>query len=303
MKLIQLRIFLYFFVFCTSYSCAQEKKDSLLLDSIPKFEYDSTNVLKINWKEINKAVAICETYAPRKSEINDSKITILKLNPKYLDFELLMGTEHYKKSLSAPDWADSFDLNIVINAGMYDLSKKMYSKGFLKDENHTNRADIHPNYKTTIAFNPKDSSDNRFTVCDLDCDSFTSVQKRYHCLAQGLRMLDCNGGPIGWNKRRQFCSQLICTIDDQGFMYLIFVRSPYLHNEMIAYMQQMKLNLYNAIYLEGGPQTSLYVDIPTGNNERFHLEKIGSYVSETYATDKNDYFWKLPNVIGMKLKN
>jgi hypothetical protein len=172
----------------------------------------------------------------------------------------------------------------------------------LKGEKHTNRADIHPNYKTMIAFNPKDSLENPFTVCDLDCDSFASVKNKYNCLAQGLRMLDCNSEPIGWNKRKQYCSQLITTIDDLGNVYLIFVRSPYLHNEMIAYMREMKLNLYNAIYMEGGPQTSLYVDIQKDGKELFHMEKIGSYVSETYPNDKNDHFWKLPNVIGMKVK-
>jgi hypothetical protein len=277
-------------------ACSQEqKKDSII-------QKDSLKPLEIRWQNIIPGLDFCETMAPRKSDINDSKISIIKLNPDHFDFHLLMATEHYKKPLNAKDWADSFDLNIVINAGMYDLSRKMYSKGFLKGEKHTNKAELHPNYKTVIAFNPKDTLTKPFTVCDLECDSFLTLKNKYHCLAQGLRMLDCNAEPIGWNKRKQYCSQLITTIDDLGNVYLIFVRSPYLHNEMIAYMREMKLNLYNAIYMEGGPQTSLYVDIRKDGKELFHLEKIGSYVSETYATDKNDYFWKLPNVIGMKVK-
>ena len=290
------KIILFLTIFYSLSACSQEQvKDSIV-------QKDSIKPLEIKWQNIIPGLDFCETMAPRKSEINDSKITILKLNPKFFDFHLLMATEQTKKPLDAKEWADSFDLDIVINAGMYDLTKKMYSKGFLKGEKHTNRADIHPNYKTMIAFNPKDSLEKSFTVCDLDCDSFASVKNKYNCLAQGLRMLDCNSEPIGWNKRKQYCSQLITTIDDLGNVYLIFVRSPYLHNEMIAYMREMKLNLYNAIYMEGGPQTSLYVDIQKDGKELFHLEKIGSYVSETYPNDKNDHFWKLPNVIGMKVK-
>ncbi|MFN5416525.1 MAG: phosphodiester glycosidase family protein [Flavobacteriia bacterium] len=290
------KIILFLTLFYSLSACSQEPaKDSIV-------QKDSIKPLEIKWQNIIPGLEFCETMAPRKSEINDSKITILKLNPKFFDFHLLMATEQTKKPLDAKEWADSFDLDIVINAGMYDLTKKMYSKGFLKGEKHTNRADIHPNYKTMIAFNPKDSLENPFTVCDLDCDSFASVKNKYNCLAQGLRMLDCNSEPIGWNKRKQYCSQLITTIDDLGNVYLIFVRSPYLHNEMIAYMREMKLNLYNAIYMEGGPQTSLYVDIQKDGKELFHMEKIGSYVSETYPNDKNDHFWKLPNVIGMKVK-
>lgn len=278
-------------------ACSQEP----VSDSIVK--KDSIKPLEIKWQNIIPGLDFCETRAPRKSEINDSKITLLKINPRYFDFHLLMATEQTKKPLDAKEWADSFGLNIVINAGMYDLNRKMYSKGFLKSHSHANNSQRLPNYKSLIAFNPTDSLERKFTVCDLECDSFQNVQKKYTCLAQGLRMLDCNSEPIGWNKRKQYCSQLITTIDDLGNMYLIFVRSPYLHNEMIAYMKQMKLNLYNAIYMEGGPQTSLYVDIQKNGQPMFHLEKIGSYVSETYPNDLNDHFWKLPNVIGLKLKN
>lgn len=283
-----------FFTF-SFFACSQQK------DTVQK-EVDSIKPLELNWQNIVPGLDFCETYAPRKSDINDSKITLLKIKPEYFDFKLLMATEHYKKSLDAKEWADSFKMNIVFNAGMYDLSRKLYSKGLLIGEKHANKPELFPNYKSLIAFNPKDSTERKFTICDLECDSFRTVSSKYACLAQGLRMLDCNGDPIGWNKRKQYCSQLISTIDDVGNLYLIFVRSPYLHNEMIAYMREMKLNLYNAIYMEGGPQTSLYVDIQKNGTPLFHLEKIGSYVSETYPNDKNDHFWKLPNVIGLKLK-
>lgn len=260
------------------------------------------NPLEIKWQNIIPGLDFCETMAPRKSKINDSKITILKLNPEFFDFHLMMATEHNVNPLNAKEWADSFDLDIVLNAGMYDLNNHIRSKGFLKNEKHTNNTERLPNYNSVIAFKPKNKLDKRFTICDLECDSFSTVQKRFHCLAQGLRMLDCNSEPIAWNKRKQYCSQLITTIDDLGNVYLIFVRSPYLHNEMISYMKQMKLNLYNAIYMEGGPQTSLYVDIKKDGKQLFHLEKIGSYVSDTYPNDNNNHYWKLPNVIGMKLK-
>jgi hypothetical protein len=285
-----------------TFYCVSFKFNSQVIDSNIFSIKTATKPLELIWNSVIPGLDFCETMAPRKSEINDSKITLFRVNPDYFDFRLLMATEHYNKPLNVKDWADSFDLNIVFNAGMYDLSKKLYSKGFLKGEKHINQEKIHPNYKTMIAFNPKDTLDKKFTISDLECDSFNQIKNKYSCLAQGLRMLDCNSKPIAWNKRKQYCSQLISTIDEFGNVYLIFVRSPYLHNEMIQFMQDMKLNLYNAIYLEGGPQTSLYVNIQKDGKEIFHLEKIGSYVSETYATDKNDYFWKLPNVIGLKNK-
>jgi hypothetical protein len=57
------------------------------------------------------------------------------------------------------------------------------------------------------------------------------------------------------------------------------------------------MKLINAIYMEGGPETSLFVNV--GETQ---IEKVGSYVSQTYENDANDHFWKLPNVIGIRLK-
>jgi len=51
------------------------------------------------------------------------------------------------------------------------------------------------------------------------------------------------------------------------------------------------------VYLEGGPEASLYI-----NSGDTIIPKIGSYVSKTYARDDNDHFWKVPNVIGIVKK-
>ncbi|MEZ4889720.1 MAG: phosphodiester glycosidase family protein [Crocinitomicaceae bacterium] len=90
---------------------------------------------------------------------------------------------------------------------------------------------------------------------------------------------------------------LIVAKDDYQQIYFVFTRSPYSQNEMIRFMTQLERPLRNAIYMEGGPQTSLYVDTET---ER--IEKLGSYVSNTYPITTNAEFWKLPNVIGIKRK-
>ncbi len=89
----------------------------------------------------------------------------------------------------------------------------------------------------------------------------------------------------------------LIAMDLEGNTYFIFCRSPYTHNEMIVFLQQFPFKLVNAIYLEGGPETSLYVNV----NGRI-IEKNGSYISNSFPYDTNERFWKLPNVIGVKLK-
>jgi hypothetical protein len=66
---------------------------------------------------------------------------------------------------------------------------------------------------------------------------------------------------------------------------------------MIDFMKQMPRGLHDAIYLEGGPEASLYIHV----NEH-HIEKVGSWVSDTWETDDNKHFWPLPNIIGIRKK-
>jgi hypothetical protein len=267
--------------------------DSLKVDTVQvvyKPEY--------NWNVLADGLSVCETFAPIRSRINDSKLTIVKINPSKFDFYLLTATEHGKKSRTVVEWADSFDLNIALNAGMYELSNGLINRGYMKNYQHCNNPNFNPAYNSMIALNPVDTLDSRFAILDLKCDSWENVKGEYHCFAQGMRMIDCNGAALGWNKRKQSCSMLVAATDPYGNIYYIYSRSPYTHNEMISFLVGMPFELSNAIYLEGGPETSLYIKV--GDTV---IEKFGSYVSETYPNDDNDHFWALPNVIGMKLKN
>jgi hypothetical protein len=268
-----------FFSFLVSCSAQTRAKDSL------------------TWTSIYEGVDYCETDGPFKSVVNDSKISILKLNPEKFDFYLLSATEFDNKPRTVVEWADTFDLNIVINAGMYNLSKTLLSKGYLKNYDHVNNPEVHPTYNAVIAFNPKDSLNSKFIIHDLTCSPWDSVKSDYNCYAQGMRMIDCNGKALSWNKKNQSCSMLVAAIDEQGNIYYIFTRSPYSHNEIIQFILSLPFHLKETIYMEGGPETSLYVNI--GNTK---IEKVGSYISNSYPNDKNDHFWKLPNVIGVKVK-
>ena len=249
------------------------------------------------WTKLSEGLFYCERNAPIKSIINDSKISILKFDPKKFDYFLLSATQYNRKSKTVKEWADTFNLNVVINAGMYELSEKLQSKGFLKSHNHYNNPKINPSYNASIAFNPLDTNNVCFNIVDAQCVSFEKTNSDYHCVAQGMRMLDCDGNPLSWEKKKQSCSMLIAAKGKDGFIYFIFCRSPYTHSQMIQFMLDFPFNLTNAIYMEGGPETSLY--IKSGDYE---IEKVGSYVSNTYPTDKNCNYWPLPNVIGLRGK-
>lgn len=289
-------------------SCSQQgdsvtinRPDSLTADTIPITAFynpDYYNRFHNQWVQLESGLEYIEKDAPKKASVGDSRISILKINPEKFKFELLSASQFDSTSLCVNDWAEKFNLHVVINAGMYDLRRQLSSKGLLQNSlEYANNPKLYEGYNMIIAFNPLKENLPEFDIIDLKCTDISVVKRNYASLAQGMRMIDCSGNPMSWNKNLQWCSQLIVAKDQYQSIYFIFTRSPYSHNEMIDFMVNFEEPLLNAIYMEGGPQTSLFIDT---KNDR--IEKLGSYVSKTYATDKNAEFWGLPNVIGIRKK-
>lgn len=276
---------------CSTAAFAQDRTDTLY--KRPKDTMDFV----VKWKQIGKGVQFCETDAPLKSIIGDSKLTMLKIDPKQVEFDLFTASGMDSTSKPVNVWADTMNLNIVFNAGMYDLGKPLISRGLLKSGDHHNQFAFKEGWNVMFAINPTDSLNARDAVVyDMQCTPFAQIENQYSSFAQGIRMLDCSGNPMNW-KKNQSCSMLICAHDDQENLIIIFNRSPFPQNHMIGFMKQFPTPLHNAIYMEGGPETSLYISIGD-----FCLQKVGSYVSGTYTKDTNETFWSLPNVIGIRVK-
>lgn len=264
--------------------------------NISPFKNSSYSKFDDTWVELSKGIFYIEKTAPIHSPINDNKISILKIDPNHADFEFKSATQNDKKMLCVVDYAEKFDYNIVINSGMYDVRSYFKSKGMLvNNTEYANNPNLYPNYNMMICANPTAAGLPNFCVRDLTKHPYNTIKPNFESFAQGLRMIDSEGNPMSWGKRYQTCSQLIVAEDKMGMIYFIFTRSPYTQNAMIDFMVKMKLR--NAVYMEGGPQTSLFVDI-----DDYRIEKLGSYVSNTYATDANSEYWPLPNVIGVRVK-
>ncbi|MFN5910119.1 MAG: phosphodiester glycosidase family protein [Bacteroidota bacterium] len=282
-------LIIYLFSVLLINGCTTDKTSQTPKKTVITKKYDT-------WTLLGKGVEYIEMDAPVKSFLGDSKLSILRLQPELLEFSMYNASQ-YKRKLTVKQWADTFDLNIVLNAGMYELMDGLTHRGFSRNGNHYNNKEFNPDYNSMIAFSPKDPSKRAFDIHDLQCERWDDIKSLYTCYAQGMRMIDCNGESIGWNKRNQSCSMLVAAKDRQGRIWFIFTRSPYPQNEMIRFMKGFKEDLRNAIYLEGGPETSLFVAIG-----EHRIEKVGSYVSDTYPKDTNVDFWPLPNVIGIKIK-
>jgi len=253
-------------------------------------------ISEIHWTNLMDGLQLAELDAPKKSVVNDSKLTILKIDAREFEFEFLTASEHGKHPRTAPDWAKEFSKNIIINAGMYSYNKAQSNKGYLKSRNHLNNPVKASYYNAMMAMHPKDPAKLPFEIIDITCQSWDMVKTQYHSLCQGMRMISCSGEGMAFTKRPdQSCSMILTATDTSGNLYIVFTRSPYTHLDMIAFLLGMPLDIRTTVYLEGGPETSLYVN--TGDTV---ISKYGSYVSNTCDNDDNDHFRKIPNVISLR---
>lgn len=254
---------------------------------------------EIHWTDLMDGLQLAELDAPQKSVVNDSKLTILKIDTRKFEFEFLTASEHDKHPRTAPDWAQEFNMNIIINAGMYNYNKTQSNKGYLKTHDHLNNPVKASYYNAMMAMHPKDPTKPPFEIFDITCQSWDKLKHQYHSLCQGMRMISCAGEAMAFTKRPdQSCSMILTATDVSGNLYIVFTRSPYTHRDMISFLLGMPLDIRTTVYLEGGPETSLYVN--TGDTV---IAKYGSYVSNTCDNDDNDHFRKIPNVISLRKRN
>lgn len=270
----------------------------LLLVSGTKVYAQDKWIKDIPWINLADGLQYVELDAPQKSVVNDSKLTILKIDERKFTFEFLTASEHGKKLRTADEWAREFDKTIIINAGMYSYNRLHSNKGYMKNYNHLNNPVKSDYYNGILAMHPKDRKKPSFEIIDITYQDWNKIKTQYHSLCQGMRMIGQKGEGMEFAKRPdQSCSMIVTATDDSGNLYIVFTRSPYTHRAMIGFLQGLPFNVSTTVYLEGGPEASLYIN--TGDTT---IAKFGSYVSNTCDNDDNDHFWKIPNVIALRLK-
>ena len=253
---------------------------------------------EIHWINLMDGLQYVELDAPEKAVVNDSKLSILKIDPQKLDFQFLTASEHGKRLRTAPEWASEFNQNVIINAGMYSYNRTHSNKGYMKNFKHVNNPAKNDYYNALLAMHPKDPKKPPFEILDTYQKDWGDIKSHYNSVCQGLRMINGEGEGMAFTKRPdQSCSMVLTATDADGNIYIVFTRSPFTHRTMIAFLKGLPIDVCTTVYLEGGPEASFYVN--TGDTI---IAKYGSYVSNTCDNDDNDHFWNIPNVIAIKKK-
>ncbi len=108
-------------------------------------------------------------------------------------------------------------------------------------------------------------------------------------------MISCDGKNV-WNRQNSKWSTLAIGMDTNGNMLLMFSRVPHSVHDFIDIILSLPLSLKSAMYLEGGPQASLYLSTP-----KLTLERSGIWEG---FEESNAFQFSLPipNVIGITKK-
>ncbi|WP_165748135.1 phosphodiester glycosidase family protein [Cellulophaga sp. Z1A5H] len=249
---------------------------------------------KITWNKIDEGLFYTEHDAPKKSSIGDSKITILKISPKLYNLNLLSAKENGERIKTAKKWAEDKDQIAVINAGMY-MQDFATNVGFMKNFDFVNNGRLNKD-NTIAAFNRKNDSVPEFQIIDRTCQNWDQLKDQYNSFTQSIRMVDCNQ-KNKWGQQAKKWSMVVIGKDKEGNALFIFTRSPYSVHDFISILLNSSLDVYNLMYLEGGPEASFYMD-----HNGTKVEKMGSYETDFNENDDNTKFWSIPNVIGISKK-
>ena len=248
-----------------------------------------------SWKKVDEGLFWAGFYPSPKSLVTDSKIMIVKIDPKFYSFKLLCASEFGRIKLTAKEWCLKQNLISAINAGMYQ-EDGLRNVGFMKNFSHINNPRLNNSYKAVLAFNRTDNSVPEIQIIDLKCQSFEELKPKYQTFAQSIRMVSCQQENV-WTKQDKTSPLAVLGIDKNGNVLFIFSEAPYTGYDFINVLLSLPISLYNAMYLEGGSEASFYFSL-----NGIELDKVGMN-----GSGLNDRFVKevtppIPNVIGIAKK-
>ncbi len=244
------------------------------------------------WQQLEDGMEVATLTAKQASEVGNRKIQVVRIDPTKWEFQLLAAADHGGKARTAKQWSTEFGLVAAVNAGMFQMDG-LTNVGYMKLGGKVYNPRINDD-NTFIAFGTNSPKLPSFQIIDRECQNWKSLVDQYQNVTQGIRMIDCKQANR-WSQQPRKWSMVVMGMDKSGKALFIFCRSPYSVHDFINELLDLDLDLHNAMYLEGGPEASLYLQTKDCN-----IDLFGSYETGFFESDANDRAWPIPNVIGIR---
>jgi len=251
------------------------------------------NVTQTVWTKINTGLYYAEFASLEKSPIGDSKIRVLKIDPKLYTFHLANASAPGEGGLmSVRKWSKKQNYLAAINASLYQADHKT-SISLMKNNAHVNNPSMNKQ-KTIMAFGARKNGVPGATIFDRECDDISALKSKYFAYVQSIRMISCKGKNV-WKLQKETYSTAAIGVDKQGNILFIHVRSPYATHKLINNLLHLPLDIRTAMYVEGGPQAQMYVN---SSDKEYIL--LGRFRSANAGKAISYFGWPIPNVIGIR---
>jgi uncharacterized protein YigE (DUF2233 family) len=248
---------------------------------------------KGEWQKLADGLELGIFDSPQPAEIGDSKIRILRIDPKRYELKLLNASVSKKgRPLSAKQWCRKNGLVAAINASMYQEDFKT-SVSYMRTRTHVNNPILREKDMAILAFDRLAAGVPRVKIIDRQCEDFRLWKNKYGSLVQSIRMISCKGKNV-WQQQPKKYSTVAIGMDKADRVMFIHVGSPYSTHDLINILKKLPIEIARAMYTEGGPQAQLY--IKTGAHEY----EFTGHPDIDFSNKANSLFsWPIPNVVGI----
>jgi hypothetical protein len=251
---------------------------------------------EIFWKRVDEGLHLSVFDPPGRPRMKGLKVTLLKIDPGFYTFKLLCASEHGRMRMTAKKWCEKFKLDAAINAGMYQKDG-LTNVGLMRSFNHSNNPRLNGSYKSVLAFNPAVSDAPAIQIIDLSCQDFQSIGPGYHTLIQNIRMVSCRQENV-WMPQDRASSMAVFGMDKGGNALMIFTEALYPVHDFINLLLALPISIFNALYLEGGPEASFFF-----SSGGVSFERVGLYEAGLHEGSEKGVPRPIPNVIGITKKD
>lgn len=246
-----------------------------------------------DWRELEPGLELGEFVSPVAARSGDSRIRVVRADPARWDCVLLNTSAPGEGELrTAREWCEKHDCAAAINASMYQTDYRR-SVSLMRTRDHVNNSYLSKD-NTILAFDRLDEGVPPVQIIDRTCQDFAALAERYGSLVQSIRMISCRGNNV-WEQQKRRHSTAAVAVDGAGRLLMIHCRSPYSTHDFIDILMTLPLDIAVAMYVEGGPESQLYVG--AGGVER---EYVGSFESGFIESELNRRAWPVPNVVALR---
>lgn len=218
-----------------------------------------------------------------------ANVVALRISPEHYAFVLLSRSEK-GHAYTPQQWALRYGLAAVINASMY-LPDQVTSTGYMRNGGHINNSTINAQFGSFFVAGAQKPGVPAATLLDRKYDDWKEQIQKYSLVIQNFRMISATGKALWPKVGREFSIAAIAN-DTKGNILFIHCSTPFTVHRFSKLLLDLPLDVHKAMYVEGGPQASLYVA-----SEEKSLFWSGRHVGDFW--NGVGMQWALPNVLGI----